>query len=294
VQVIGGAVSPRGGDDPLAPRKTHSPTVFIRDLGVAYRASARPTRLMDAFAFHPYEDNSSVAPAAGLHPKSTTIALGDYGKLVSLLGQAFDGTPQPGSTLPIYYDEFGVETQVPPAKASLYTGAEPATTKPVDEATQAAYYQQAVQLAFCQPNVRGLFLFHVFDEPGLLQWQSGVYYADETPKSSMPAVRLAMRQSHRGVVAHCDGLQLTPKAHVVRRGTRFTLSCDLDCSYVVQLYRLPGKLLASRRGRATGGIDARLPLQAPGTPGSYRLLLSLVAPVNPGPAVVLRVPVRVG
>ena len=30
-----------------------------------------------------------------------------------------------------------------------------------------AYYRQAMQLAFCQPNVRGLFLFHAFDEPAL-------------------------------------------------------------------------------------------------------------------------------
>jgi hypothetical protein len=249
---------------------------------------------MDAFAFHPYEDNSSVAPISGAHPSSTTIAIADYGKLVALLGKAFDGTAQAGSTLPIYYDEFGVETQLPPAKAVFYNGTEPDTTKPVDTATQAAYYQQAIQLAFCQPNIRGLFLFHVFDETGLLQWQSGLYYADGTPKASLPAVRLAMQQSHRGVVAHCDGLQLRPKAKVVQKGTRLRLSCSLDCSYVAQLYRMPSQLLTTRKGIAIGGRPSRLPVQLPKAPGSYRLRLSLVAPVNPGTAVVLRVPVRVG
>jgi hypothetical protein len=247
---------------------------------------------MDAFAFHPYEDNSSVAPISGTHPGTASIAIADYDKLVAVLGRAFDGTAQPGSTMPIYYDEFGVETQVPPAKAPLYTGTEPDTTKPVDPATQATYYQQAIQLAFCQPNIRGLFLFHVFDETGLLQWQSGLYYADATAKPSLPAVRLAMQQSHRGVVAHCDGLQLTPKARVVQRGTRFTLACSLDCSYIVQLYRLPGQLLLTGKGVATGGLAARLPVQVPKTAGAYRLRLSLVAPVNPGRAVVLRVPVK--
>ena len=103
-----------------------------------------------------------------------------------------------------------------------------------------------------------------------------------------------MQQSHRGVVAHCDGLQLTPKAKVVQKGTRLTLSCSLDCSYVAQLYRLPGQLLTTRKGVAIGGRAAKLPVQLPKTPGSYRLRLSLVAPVNPGTAVVLRVPVRVG
>ena len=38
IQVIGGAVSPRGGDRPGGIRPTHSPTTFITDLGNAYRA----------------------------------------------------------------------------------------------------------------------------------------------------------------------------------------------------------------------------------------------------------------
>src|SRR5436190_5241722 len=295
VQVIGGAVSPRGADDPAGSRQTHSPTAFIQDMGSAYRASSRAAPIMDAFAFHPYEDNSSVAPISGAHPNGTSIAIADYGKLVALLGKAFDGTAQPGSTLPIYYDEFGVETQIPAAKAVFYSGAEPDTTKPVDEATQATYYQQAIQLAFCQPNVRGLFLFHVFDETGLPQWQSGLYYADGTPKASLVPSRLAMQMSHRGVVAHCAGLQLKPKAKVVQRGSRITLSCSLDCAYVAQLYQVPGVLVTTTKGTALGGVPARLKLQLPKAVGAaYRLRLSLVAPVNPGPAVVLRLPVKTG
>ncbi len=294
VTVLGGAVSPRGGDVPGTGRDTHSPTVFIRDLGAAYRASGRTTPIMDAFAFHPYEDNSSVPPDAGLHPNTTTIALADYDKLVGLLTAAFDGTAQLGSTLPIYYDEFGVESQLPAAEQPLYTGTEPAATKPVDEATQAAFYRQAVQLAFCQPNVRGLFLFHAVDEPALAGWQSGLYYADGTPKASLAPVRAALEESRRGVVAACPGLQLTPKARITQRATALTLSCDLDCAYVAELYRLPGKLLVTRRGRAIGSVPARLAIRVPPLRASYRLRISIVAPVNPGPAVLLRVPVRPG
>ena len=294
VTVIGGAVSPRGSDRPGTIRDTHSPTVFIADLGAAYRASGRTTPIMDAFAFHPYEDNSSVAPVAGVHPNTTTIALADYGKLVALLGTAFDGTAQSGSTLPIYYDEFGVESLIPAAKQGLYTGTEPATTKPVDEATQAAYYRQAIQLAFCQPNVRGLFLFHAFDETSLPAWQSGLYYADGTPKSSLVPVRAAMAESRRGVVAACPGMRLTPKATVKQQGAVLTLACDLDCAYTAQLYRLPGKLLGTKRGRATGGRPATLQLRVPATQTSYRLRITLTAPVNPGPPRVLLVPLRHG
>ena len=40
-------------------------------------------------------------------------------------------------------------------------------------------------MAFCQPTVIGLLLFHVQDEPALGAWQSGEYYVDGTPKSSL-------------------------------------------------------------------------------------------------------------
>ena len=293
VTVLGGAVSPRGGDVP-GPRPTHSPTAFVRDLGTAYRASGRSSPIMDGFAFHPYEDNSSVAPVSGTHPNTTTIALADYTKLVGLLAEAFDGTAQPGSTLPIYYDEFGVESQIPPAKLHLYTGTEPATTKPVPEPTQAAYYRQALELAFCQPNVRGLFLFHASDEVPLAAWQSGVYYADDTPKTSLVGVRAAIDASRRGVVARCAGMRLDVHAKASQQGSRLLLTCDLDCSYVAQLYRLPGHLLVSKRGRAVGGHASTLPLRVPSRAARYRLRVSTVASVNPGPAFTLLATVRPG
>ncbi|HZR94172.1 MAG TPA: hypothetical protein VFA56_00650 [Gaiellaceae bacterium] len=290
VTVLGGAVSPRGGDVPNSIRPTHSPTVFIHDLGQAWRDSGRTTPIMDGFAFHPYEDNSSVAPVDGRHPNSTTIALADYDKLVASLGEAFGDYE-----LPIWYDEFGVESQVPFSKAALYNGIEPTTTKPVDEATQAAYYKQAVQLAFCQPNVRGLFLFHTVDETALAAWQSGVYYADGKPKSSLKAVKAALDSSRRGVAAHCEGMELPvkPKLAQGKLGT-ITVTCDLDCAYVAQLYRLPGKLLATRRGTAIGGRATKLSFKVPKTLGTYRVRLTATAPVNPGPSAVALRNVRAG
>ena len=277
VTVLGGAVSPRGGDVAGGIRPTHSPTAFISDLGQAYRESGRTTPILDGFAFHPYEDNSSVAPATGTHPNSTTIALADYPKLVELLDEAF-GNPD----LPIWYDEFGVESQLPTAKSDLYVGSEPSTTKPVDEATQGAYYDQAVQVAFCQPNVKGLFLFHTVDETDLAAWQSGVYYADGTPKASLGPVKLALDESRRGIVARCDGLALAVKATLVQRAARVAVTCDLDCSYVAQLYRLPGRLLQTKRGVAVGRRSTALPFRVPLTTGTYRVRLSAVAALNPG------------
>jgi hypothetical protein len=290
LEVLGGAVSPRGSDKPNGIRPTHSPTVFIRDLGAAYRASGRTTPIMDSFAFHPYEDNSSISPVTGVHPKTTTIAIADYSKLVALLGQAFDGTAQAGSTLPIVYDEFGVETQVPPAKASFYTGVEPSTIHPVDAATQAVYYRQAIQLAFCQPNVKAMLVFHSVDEVNLNRWQSGLYYADGTAKASLAPTRAAMQESRRGVIADCAGkIQVTPTAKIRANKLRPVLRCNIDCRYVARLVRMPGTPVRKARGVAVGGTPKTIAFSRRGVmPGRYQVRVSVVAAENPGPPVLRR------
>jgi hypothetical protein len=189
-EVIGGGLAPRGGDDVTASRQTHSPTAFIRDLGAAYRASGRTQPLMDAFSIHVYGENPRIAPSFA-HPRATSIGIADYEKLVSLLGAAFDGTAQAGSDLPIVYGEYGVETSVPADKASLYTGKE--VVPAVSAATQAAFYRQAIELARRQSTVRMLFFFHVDDETQLAGLQSGVRYADGSPKPSLEVVRTTAR-----------------------------------------------------------------------------------------------------
>jgi hypothetical protein len=291
VRVYGGAISPRGTDRHDGIRPTHSPTRFIEELGVAYRASGRTTPVMDALAIHPYTDNSSQPPTTA-HPNSTTIAIADYEKLVTLLGAAFDGTAQKGSSLPILYAEFGVESLIPEAKASLYTGNEPTTTRPVDEDTQAAFYRQALSLAFCQPNVEGMLLFLSRDERARPAWQSGVYYVDGTPKTSLARVTEALDRATGGSIVRCPGVQLPVQASHLRFGTRSaakrgifrtTFRCTLDCSYQLRLENaVTQRTMLSRKGRALLGQTLRVDL---GTrrlrPGSYRYALTLVHPVNP-------------
>ena len=191
LNVIGGGLAPHGGDRPSS-RPTHSPTQFIRDLGAAYRASGRTKPIMDALSLHVYGETNRIPPTFR-HPLTTTLGIADYPKLVALLGEVFDGTAQTGSTLPIVYGEYGVETQIPLSKAPLYTGKE--VVDPVDEATQARYYTEAIRAAERQPNVRMLFLFHVVDETRLEGLQSGTRYADGTPKSSEAPVRAALESA---------------------------------------------------------------------------------------------------
>jgi hypothetical protein len=198
--VIGGSLAPRGSDNPRLLRPTHSPTRFILDLGAAYRRSHRTRPVMDWFSIHPYLEHSSVPPSVA-HPRATTISVADYDKLVGLLGRAFDGTRQRGSTLPILYDEFGVQTSAPTDKRQLYANQElPSAVDAVDETTQGRYYRQALQLAACQKNVVGLLFFHVSDEADLDRWQSGIYYADDSPKSDLPVVKAAALRARAGTL----------------------------------------------------------------------------------------------
>lgn len=193
--VIGGTFASIGEDDPAAERKRHSPTRSIELLGKYYRESGRTQPIMDWFSIHPYGANSTEPPDTP-HPNSTTIGFADYPKLVSLLGVAFDGTAQPGSTLPILWSEYGVETVIPSDRAGLYQGRE--TSKPVSEEVQAAYYKRALELAACQPTVVGVLFFHAVDERELDGWQSGIYYAEDRPKTSQPLVRAAVEKVKKG------------------------------------------------------------------------------------------------
>ena len=281
IRVIGGSLAPRGVDRPGTGRDTHSPTKFIRDLGTAYRASGRTEPVMDAFAIHPYGDTSRQPPTVR-HPTSTTIGIADYAKLVRLLGGAFDGTAQAGSELPIVYDEYGVETVIPPGKAPLYTGTEPATIRPVDEATQALYYRQAIALTFCQPTVDTLLLFHAVDEPAFPAWQSGLHYADGTPKASLRPVARAVDATRRGVVGACAGLGLTPKLALAGNSPTFEVSCSLDCVWSAHLRRRGERVLTLV---ATGSNPAgrSTPVRVPRMPaGRYELAVWAAAPLNAG------------
>jgi hypothetical protein len=285
--VWGIGLSPRGSDNPALSRPTHSPTAFIRDLGTAYRASGRTTPIMDGLAIHPYGDNSSQAPKDSAHPNSTTIGLADYAKLVALLGTAFDGTAQAGSTLPLLYDEYGVEAQIPAAKERQYDGTEPATTRPVDESTQASFYRQAIELTFCQPNVRGIFLFHVSDEQERVAWQSGLYAIDGTPRVARDVVRNAADQARRGIVARCN-LQLVPRVGLRRlpdpAAVRLRFSSNLDGAYRVRLVREDGTAAGSTSGRVVGGTQKVVRLRLPRVrTGLFRLEVTVRSLANPAP-----------
>ena len=191
MEVIGGGLAARGADRPNGKRPTHSPTAFIRDLGAAYRDSGRSRPLMDAFSMHVYGETSRTPPTR-TH-LGTSIGIADYEKLEALLREAL------GRTTPIVYGEYGVNTTIPPHELAAYSGAE-VGKHPVDASTQARYYAEAIGLAACQPLVEMLLFFHVTDEPQLERFQTGMYYADKTPKPGLEKVAQVADAAFAGTI----------------------------------------------------------------------------------------------
>ena len=282
VRVWGGALAPRGVDRPNTGRDTISPTRFIRELGQAYRTSGRTLPVMDGFSFHPYPLNSSV-PVDALPADPDHLSLIDQDVLVRLLGRAFDGTEQVGKGMPILYDEFGIESAIPAEKRELYGGFEPATTRPVSEAAQAAAYRRAILLAYCQSNVAGMLLFHTHDEPGRLGWQSGLIYADGSPKTSLEPVRAAMESARTGSPGRCPVTAKVSTAFSVDQRT-ISLRCERACTYRARLLRLPRRAaVAMTTGRAGAGRRVAVAVEpAETTPGWYQLSVGFVDAALPG------------
>jgi len=216
--VLVSSLSPRGNDNPnAASNVSHSPVRFIAGMGTAVRGLALQSRIFDHFGQNVYGTSSSERPFR-THPNNTDIAEGDYAKLMAALTSAFGGTaqPVPGTQgVTVWYLETGFQTTIPSDKRSLYSGAENdahplAAAAPGpdpgrsdgasagwDQATQLA---DAIRLASCQPAVGAIFNFHLADESNLAGWQSGVLWADGTPKPSYAAVKAAIAQVNGGTV----------------------------------------------------------------------------------------------
>lgn len=300
LRVIGGSLSSQD-----------APGTWVLTLGQAYRKSGRAEPVMDALAIQAQND-SAAQPPSFVHPTGP-IDIGDHARLVANLKRAFETTAQPGATLPIVYAGYGVQSTIPAAKASLYTGAE---TDAVDEATQGAYYAEALQLAACQPNVVALLFRRMADEQDLGGLQSGLLYPDLTPKSSAEAVRAAIDALAAGTPAGCPQAPGTPPApepsapppppapspapppppqpapealtpipanpQVAIAAATATLGCDRPCYYLAVLQDARGTPLRARQGSVAAGVSVRVTVATQALPaGSYRLTVHLVPRVDP-------------
>ena len=218
INVVAPATSLWGNDNPNGfSNVSHSPTAFIREMGLTYRRSGRTQPLFDTLGHHPYPARSDERPWSA-HPQESIVSIGDLDRLVRVLHEAFDGTaqPQPDNGLPIWYLETGYQTQIDSEKAGLYTGFEtwpgslpdrvsspPPPAKPPDLSPapdQATQLADSIRLTYCQPYVSAVFNFLIRDERDLGGWQSGLLWTDGSSKDSYAPFRDVVREVNEGRV----------------------------------------------------------------------------------------------
>jgi hypothetical protein len=284
----------------------HSPVSWYQKLGAAYQASGRTAPIFDTVGHIPHGSGSAERPWT--QHTSGVIGEGDYDLLVKALTDAFGGTGQPvpgQGSMSIWYLTAGYQTSPDAGKASLYQGREldssplPAwsaaeasdtgTGRAPDQATQ---IEDALRVAYCQPYVGAYFNFHLADEASLAGWQSGVLWADWSPKPSYAALKRAVASvntkaidcatfSRTGAPPRLAPLPAPPPAlHVLNLhsasvssfsatvGWRTTISGSIRVRYGTPA---SGPVLWA----AVSGQQATLPGLSPGT--SYRVWLTAVS-----------------
>ena len=201
------------------------------------RSSSIPTRTTRA----------SRPPTA--HPNSTTIGVADYGKLVALLGEAFDGTAQPGSELPILYGEFGVESEIPAAKGVAVHGHRADDDEAGQRGDAGRLLRAGARAGVLPADGRRDAALPLTRRARARGWQSGIHYVDGTPKTSRARVTEALDRTTGGSITRCPGVELPVRPTSLRFGTRSAAKRGIFRVTFALRPRLP--LLGSARERAS-------------------------------------------
>ena len=154
------------------------------DLGCDFRQRGR--LVATAFAHHPY---SVVAPPSQPDPNPQDITLADRDRLTRIIDAAA-AKRRVSAGLPLWYTEVGWQTNPPDT-----------TSRGIPLDRQAAYIAQAQRLAWSDPRVAGITQFLLRDDQPWTQYrkgsraywrtyQTGIEFADGTPKPSYDAYRL--------------------------------------------------------------------------------------------------------
>ena len=191
IAVLGVGSSPRGDRAPQAAGKS-SPVHFIDSLGDWYRASGRPTPLMDGFSYHPYPNPSDFSVPFTFTYGWPNAGVQELPRIKQALWDAFDGTPQPTTRdgLKLYLDEVG--WQVDTSGNGAYEGGE--NVHVTSEDAQAAIYADMVRFVACDPDVAQLNFFGYYDERNRAGWQSALRRVDGSERASNAAVASAIAQ----------------------------------------------------------------------------------------------------
>ena len=171
------------------PRRHHSPTTFIPDLGRAYRRERADAADHGRARLPPVPRHSSIPPTSRTRatPRSRSPTTASSSRCS---GRRSTGPRRSARRSRSSTTSSASSRGSPAAKARVYTGAEPpaARRRRRGDAGRTTTAGRST-LAACQPTVAAFLIFHVSDEPQLDRCSPGVFYADDTPKSSLAPVR---------------------------------------------------------------------------------------------------------
>jgi hypothetical protein len=174
---------------------SHNAVGFMQAMGSARRELSHKGPIMDAISLHPYGQLNDESPEIE-HPNFTTVGIADLESFAKNVDESFN------KSLPLWLSEYGAKTKVPADKLGLYTMNPNLSKNLVSEYTQGEFYSQAVQTASRDCRVGAIVLFNVIDDKDG-HWTSGLWYPDDTPKSSYSRVKSALAQAESDRPAYC-------------------------------------------------------------------------------------------
>src|SRR4051794_22127856 len=253
-QILLGETSPIGRTSGSLARRPVPPLEFLRKL---FCLNARGGRLTGAdgrapgcgkfkklavkgFAHHPYQRGGSRPPAEPPQGRGE-ITISTPARLHRVLDQAGRAHRIP-RRLPIYYTEYGFQTNPPDRIFGVR-----ATLQP-------AYINQSDWMAYRDPRVRAVAQYKLVDEAALSSFQSGLRFLDGRAKPAYAAYRLPIWVSGRGSRLRVYGQvrpapdstpQVVQIQRAPRRGGAFTTAKTLTVrsrkgQFLTRVERRPG------------------------------------------------------
>jgi hypothetical protein len=201
VDVIGGAMAPRGSDPTAKSNVGIPPVLFIAGMGQAYKASARNAPIADNVSLHPYPNPNSADDTPDKGYQWPNAGIPNRDRLQQAWYDAFNGTGQPlfeedgarytaapKSFVKWVFDELGWQV---PTTLPGYVNSE--NWKTVSEQLQAQYHATVATMMACDPKrVAALLYFHWIDEKDRAAgFQSGFARIDDSVRAVASSVESA-------------------------------------------------------------------------------------------------------
>jgi hypothetical protein len=257
-QILLGETAPIGRTSGSPARRPIAPAEFLRKLFCLTRGGRRlggaegrrhgcrrVRRLrVTGFAHHPYQRGGSRPPAEPPQAPGE-ITISSARRLKRVLDQAARARRIPRG-LPVYYTEFGFQTNPPDRIFGVRVGLQP------------SYINQSDWIAYRDPRVRAVAQYKLLDEAPLASFQSGLRFIDGRAKPSYDAYRLPIWVSRSGSRLRVYG-QVRPAEDATPQTVQIQVRPPRGAFATVRTV-----VVRSRRGHFVTRVPAR--------PGVWRLV----------------------